>query len=149
MKPGLTRREHRLRSRGALQRLEPDDGKLSRPVLRGGSGGNAALLPDQRKCRLCSTTRMNTTVSPASGQQLWGIYYTDREHARELGDPLRTVVDALTKQAAEEAAGKLGVDSPWAHPVTGEQARHALWFPKRKRHQRQLPARKHSRGIHV
>jgi hypothetical protein len=47
MQPGLNRRENRLRSRGALQRLEPDDGKLSRPVLRGGSGGNAALLPDQ------------------------------------------------------------------------------------------------------
>jgi hypothetical protein len=30
-----------------LQRLEPDEGKLSRPVLREGSGGNAAPLPDQ------------------------------------------------------------------------------------------------------
>jgi hypothetical protein len=29
-----------------LLRLEPDEGKLSRPVLRGGSGGNAAPLPD-------------------------------------------------------------------------------------------------------
>jgi hypothetical protein len=28
--------------------LEPDAGKLARPVLRGGSGGNAALLPDPR-----------------------------------------------------------------------------------------------------
>jgi len=42
----INRREHRLRSRGALQRLEPDEGKLSSPVLRGGSGSNAALLPD-------------------------------------------------------------------------------------------------------
>lgn len=31
---------------GALGRLEPDDGKLSRPVLRGGCGGNVALLLD-------------------------------------------------------------------------------------------------------
>ena len=46
MKPGLNRRENRLRSRGALQRLEPDEGKLSRPVLRGGGGGNTAPLPD-------------------------------------------------------------------------------------------------------
>src|SRR5437773_7971354 len=46
MKPGLNRREHRLRSRGALQRLEPDEGKLSRPVLRGGGGSNAVSLPD-------------------------------------------------------------------------------------------------------
>jgi hypothetical protein len=29
-------------------RLEPDEGKLSRPVLRGGSGSNAAPLPDVR-----------------------------------------------------------------------------------------------------
>ena len=47
MKPGLNRRENRLRIRGALQRLEPDDRKLSCPVLRGASGGNAARLPDQ------------------------------------------------------------------------------------------------------
>jgi hypothetical protein len=38
----------RLRSHGAYTRLEPDDGKLSRPVLRGGSGSNAASLPDRR-----------------------------------------------------------------------------------------------------
>src|SRR2546425_10623943 len=46
MKPGLNRRENRLRSRGASQRLEPDEGKLSRPVLRGGGGSNAVSLPD-------------------------------------------------------------------------------------------------------
>jgi hypothetical protein len=92
---------------------------------------------------------MSTNVSAASGQQLWGIYYTDREYARLLGDPLRTVIEAPTKQAAEEAAGKLGFESPWAHPVTAEQARHALWLPQQKRHQRQLPARKHSHGMHV
>ncbi len=47
MKPGLNRRENRLRSCGALQRLEPCEGKLSCTVLRGGGGGNAASLPDQ------------------------------------------------------------------------------------------------------
>ncbi len=45
-KLGLDRREHRLCSRRALERLEPDEAKVSRPVLRGGSGSNAALLPD-------------------------------------------------------------------------------------------------------
>ena len=45
-KPGLNRRDTLLRSRGALHRLEPDEGKLSRPVLRGGSGSNVAPLPD-------------------------------------------------------------------------------------------------------
>ena len=92
---------------------------------------------------------MSTTVTPSPGNQLWGIYYTDREYARLLGDPLRTVIEAPTKQAAEEAAGKLGFESPWAHPVTAEQARNALWLPRRKRHHRQLPSRKHSHGIHV
>ena len=31
---------------GAFERLEPDDAKVSSPVLRGGSGGNAASPPD-------------------------------------------------------------------------------------------------------
>jgi hypothetical protein len=30
----------------AFERLEPDDGKLSRPVLRGLEGSNALRLPD-------------------------------------------------------------------------------------------------------
>ena len=51
---------------------------------------------------------MSTTVTPKPGKQLWGIYHTDREHARELGDPLRTTIEAPTKIAAEEAAAKLG-----------------------------------------
>ena len=60
---------------------------------------------------------MSTTASASPRNQLWGIYYTDREYARLLGDPLRTVIEAPTKRAAEEAAGKLGFESPWAHPV--------------------------------
>lgn len=47
MKKGTNRRVHWLRSRGALYRLEPDERKPSCPVPRGGSGGNAAPLPDQ------------------------------------------------------------------------------------------------------
>jgi len=52
------------------------------------------------------------TLTPKPGNQLWGIYYTDREYAHLLGDPLRTVIEAPTKRAAEEAAGKLGFESP-------------------------------------
>ena len=92
---------------------------------------------------------MSTTATPSPGNPLWGIYYTDREYARLLGDPLRTVVEAPTKRAAEEAAGKLGFESPWAHPVTAEQAKQALWLPQRERTQRQSSTRKHSHGIHV
>ena len=91
---------------------------------------------------------MSTTATPSPGNQLWGIYFTDREYARLLGDPLRTVVEAPTKRAAEEAAGKLGFESPWAHPVNAEQAKQALWLPQRKRAQRSS-TRKHSHNIHV
>jgi hypothetical protein len=36
-------------SAGRSQRLEPDEAKVSRPVLRGGGGGNAASLPEVRR----------------------------------------------------------------------------------------------------
>jgi hypothetical protein len=39
----------KLRFFGAFGRLEPDEGKLSRPVLRGGEVGNVLSLPDQGK----------------------------------------------------------------------------------------------------
>ena len=39
---------------------------------------------------------MSTTATLKPGNQLWGIYHTDREYARVMGDPLRTVVEAPT-----------------------------------------------------
>ncbi len=63
----------------------------------------------------------STLPTPKPDDQLWGIYFTDREYAREMGDPVRAVVAAPTKTAAEEAATRLGLDSPWAHPLTAEQ----------------------------
>ena len=92
---------------------------------------------------------MSTTVTPSPGNQLWGIYHTDHEYAREIGAPLRPVIEAPTKQAAEETAGKLGFESPWAHPVTAEQARNAQWLLPSKRRHPQSPKRKHAHGIHV
>ncbi len=89
----------------------------------------------------------NTTVAP--GNQLWGIYYTDREYARLMGDPLRTVVEAPTKLAAEEAAARLGFSEPWAHPVRPGAVRRAEWLPKRQHSLRPELARKPSRGIHI
>ena len=84
-----------------------------------------------------------------ANRQLWGIYYTDREYARLLGDPLRTMVEASSKSAAEEAAGKLGFECPWAHPVTAEQIPQALWIAPSTPKRRPKPARKSSRGIHI
>ncbi len=91
----------------------------------------------------------NSTSTTKPSNRLWGIYYTDREYARLMGDPLRTVIEAPTKLAAEESAGKLGFESPWAHPVTAEQSRQALWLPQRKLRHRRTPTGQHSHGIHV
>ena len=59
--------------------------------------------------------------------QLWGIYYLDHDYAHELGDPLRTVVEAPTKIAAEELAARLGFGDALAHPVTQDEAKQAEW----------------------
>ena len=97
------------------------------------------------------TVGMNTppTPTPKQGNQLWGIYHTDREYARELGDPLRTVVETPTKLAAEELAARLGFSDPWAHPVSQEEAIQAQWLPVRPSGHRQELTRKRSRGVRI
>jgi len=92
---------------------------------------------------------MRTSATLKSGKQLWGIYHTDREHARELGDALRTVVEAPNKRIAEETAAGLGFSDPWAHTVTSEKVRHAQWLHKRRPEHRQELAHKPSRGIRI
>lgn len=92
---------------------------------------------------------MSTTVTPKPGSQLWGIYHTDQEYARELGDPPRTTVEAPTKLAAEEAAAKLGFGEPWAHPIAPEVVILAKTVLKKSPSQRRELAHKPSRGIHV
>jgi hypothetical protein len=90
---------------------------------------------------------VSTSTTQTSRSQLWGIYYTDRKYACLLGDPLRTVVAAPTKSAAEEAAGKLGFESPWAHPISAKQSHKALWLPSPMSKHRHELLRKSSRGI--
>ena len=92
---------------------------------------------------------MSTTVTPKPVSQLWGIYHTDREYARESGDPLRTTIEAPTKIAAEEAAAKLGFSDPWAHPIAAEVVRLTRFVLKKYPGHRQELAHKPSRGIHV
>jgi hypothetical protein len=55
--------------------------------------------------------KMNQSTLPPlmPGDQLWGIYYTDREYARVAGDPLLGVVAASTKTDAEEGAIRQGL----------------------------------------
>ena len=92
---------------------------------------------------------MRTSATLKSGKQRWGIYHTDREHAHELGDPLRTVVEAPNKLIAEETAVQLGFGDPWALPVTSQQVRRAQWLHKRRPGHRQELAHKPSRGIRI
>ena len=61
------------------------------------------------------------------GNLLWGIYHTDREYAHTRGGPLRTVVEAPTRHAAEKLAADLGFGYAWARPVTEEEAQRAQW----------------------
>ena len=84
-----------------------------------------------------------------SGKQLWGLYHTDREYAREIGDPLRTVIEAPTKLAAEDEAARLGFSDPWAHPVDARQIHQAQWLSGRLLQRRQKRARKTSHGIGI
>ena len=86
---------------------------------------------------------------PKAGNQLWGIYHTDREFALQLGDPLRTVVEAPTKTDAEEVAARLGFTGPWAHPVSHEDIKNARWLPLRRGRQRQGLNPKQAQGVHV
>ena len=92
---------------------------------------------------------MNTTTALNSDKQLRGIYHTDREYARTLGDPLRTTVEAPTKSAAEEAAAKLGFSNPWAHPVEPLVANLTERILKRQPGYRQECGHKLSRGIRI
>ena len=99
--------------------------------------------------QICFTADMKTNESASSGNQLWGIYFTDREYAREMGDPLRTVIEAPTKLATEEEAARFGFSDPWAHPVAPEQARNAIWIPVRHTRTGQVITKPANRSIHV
>ena len=56
-------------------RLEPYDGKLSRTVLRGGTGSNASLLPDIHSekdiLKLVTTLIANTKGEGKGGDDFW------------------------------------------------------------------------------
>jgi hypothetical protein len=73
--------------------------------------------------------KSNATLTPKPDNPLWGIYHADLKHAGELGDPLCTVIEARTRQAAKEAALRLGFGDPRVHPVTPEKAAQAQWLP--------------------
>jgi hypothetical protein len=87
----------------------------------------------------CLTAGMNETEA----NKLWGIYHGDRQYVRTLGDPLRTVLEAPTRIAAEEVAARLGFGEVWAHPISHEQVNLAQWLPRpRPGHRQELAHQK-------
>ena len=71
-----------------MERLEPDEGKLSRPVLRGGSGGNATPLPTQLELSWeGSATLQAQTNAP-------GVGLTDQWRDHPGASPVTVTVDA-------------------------------------------------------
>ena len=90
---------------------------------------------------------MKTPEKTEAAEQVWGIYHLDREYARELGDPLRTVVRAASKEDAEREAERLGFGDAWAHPVTPVEINHAEWLPVNLRHRPHIRSRR--KGVRV
>ena len=77
--------------------------------------------------------------------QRWGIYYADQEYARLMGNPLRTVVEAPTKPAAEELAAQFGFGDGCACLVTAGETANAQWLPATQLNRKSNP--KATRGI--
>ena len=92
---------------------------------------------------------MNESAHRGLENRLWGIYHVDREYAREMGDPLRTVIEAPNKMAAEETAARLGFGEAWAQPIAPDQAQQAQWLPARRPGHRQELARTRRRSVRV
>lgn len=90
---------------------------------------------------------MNLTVNAEN--KLWGIYHTDREYAQTLGDPLRTTIEAPTKEAAEKEAVRLGFNDPWAHPIAPEMVKLTEVILQRQPNCRQEHHHKPSRSIRI
>lgn len=75
---------------------------------------------------------MSTSTTQPTASNFRVIYYTDREYARVLGDPLRTVIEAPTELDAEEAAPRPGLSEPRAHSNRRDQVQRTEWLPKHR-----------------
>ena len=56
--------------KGALKGLEPEEGKLSSPVLRGGSSSNAVSLPDSVLFDVLNRVAIDATLAPANAYEV-------------------------------------------------------------------------------
>ncbi len=92
---------------------------------------------------------MNEAADRGLEKRLWGIYHVDREYAREMGNPLRTVIEAPNKAAAEEAAARLGFGEAWAQPIALDQVQQVQWLPGRRPGHRQELAQSGRRSVRV
>jgi hypothetical protein len=92
---------------------------------------------------------MKNDTRSAAAPQLWGIYHLDREYARELGDPLRTVIEASSKELAEQEAERLGFSFAWAHTIKSEEIAQAQWLPARQPDPERIRRNRQSHSVHV
>ncbi len=95
----------------------------------------------------CLLVGMNLTATAET--KLWGIYHTDREYARIIGDPLRTTVEAPTKAAAEKIAAGLGFSAAWAHHIEPEMVKLTEMVLNRQPRCRPQRDRKPARGLRI
>jgi len=68
-----------------------------------------------------SADRFQAMRAAVDAPVLFGIYHTDREYAKEHGDPILGIVAASSKEEAESKAKAQGIDAvygPWANPLT-------------------------------
>lgn len=91
----------RARSR-ALGRLEPDDGKLSRPVLRGGRGGNTAPLLDRLTTQVDSNSGGTALVTFVDGYDAVG----NRVSRVKDGVATTWVYDAVYRLTNQQKSGQ-------------------------------------------
>ncbi len=81
--------------------------------------------------RFCWTERMRLQAvpSPKAGNQLWGIYSTDRACGGKQATPIRTIIEAPTQRAAEEEAARLGFGHTCARQLRVDQFPEVRWLP--------------------
>ena len=81
---------------GALRRLEPDEGKLSSPVLRGGEGGNAISLLDMLDVDFLGN------IVPRQEQRVWQDGPLAEAIQAAQFDPVLVFFDELTRFPREQ-----------------------------------------------
>src|SRR5262249_37291093 len=106
--------------------LEPDEAKVSSPVLRGGGGGNATLLPDHLTAAADSVFRVHR-LTGRRGQVSGGVRQQrgmggaslEREEGNRTCSLTKSPTRGLTflrKLSHHAARGRGSPSAPWSEP---------------------------------